>query len=96
MKSDAARFPVQILLADLDGFVPLFGIDDVADFIPSFSGFYEGKPVLARLLIGVRDNFNGVAVLQEVPERDRLSVYPRAMAGTSNVRVDGRTRNPPA
>ena len=89
LHAHAARFLLEVLLADLDGLGPLGGVDDGADLVARPRGPHQRQPVLARHVAGLGEDLDHVAVAQCVLQRDDAAVHLRADAGVADGGVDG-------
>ena len=89
LNAQAARFLFEILLADLDGALALVLVDDVLDFVARARSLDDREPVFARLVPGLRQDIDDVAVAQHVPQRHDAAVDLRARAGVADFGVHG-------
>ena len=67
---------------------PLLEPDQVLDLVAGVRGDDEVQPVAARLVAGLRDDFDDVAVFEAGAERHHLAVDARADALVADVGVN--------
>ncbi len=93
LHAQAARFLFEILLADLDGALALVGVDDVLDLVARARSLDDRQPVLARLMAGLRQDVDNIAVAQHVAQRHDAAVDLRARCRCCRLRSAPRRRN---
>ena len=84
----AARLLLEDLATELDCARLFLGANEVLDLVPGMRRDHHVQPVAVRLVPGLRDDLDDVAVLEARPERDDLSVDAGADALMSDVGVN--------
>src|SRR5258708_12919344 len=88
LHAQPAGFLLEILLADLDSLGPLAGVDQVLDPVSRARGLDDGQPVFARLVAGLRQDLDDVAIAQRVAQGYDPAVDLGAHARLAYVRVN--------
>ena len=76
-------------MADIDGLYALAGVDDVLDLIAGARRLDESQPIFARLMAGLRHDFDYVAVAQRRAQRHDAAIDLGAGTRRADVGVDG-------
>ena len=84
-----ARFFFDHLAANLDGALALVHVEPVLDFVARARGLDQAEPVAAGLVAGLGEDFDDVAGVQLVAQRNHASVDFRADAGVTDFGVNG-------
>src|SRR5208337_3934669 len=84
-----ARFFFDQLASDFNGALALVDIEPVLDLVAGARGLDDGEPVAAGLVSGLGDDFDDVAGMELVAQRNHASVDLGAGATVADFGVDG-------